>query len=167
MARQGIRSAWSEVPPSVRDAVDALVGSPVLDVRATTGGFSPGPAVRAGLADGRTVFVKAAGSSLNEQSPLMHRREGEVLEVLPHSVPAPRLLGVVDDGDWVALVIEWVDGRMPVAADPADVRRLLDLLCRVAAPTPPAGQRGRSPFGETNRGRLGPRPHIGGHPAPG
>ena len=47
-------------------------------------------------------------------------------------MPAARLLGTVDDGDWVALAIEWVDGRMPAADDPDDVGRLLDLLRRVA-----------------------------------
>jgi aminoglycoside phosphotransferase (APT) family kinase protein len=132
MARQGVRIAWSEMPTSVRSAVDTVLGSPVEATREVSGGFSPGPAVRAELLDGRTVFVKAAGSSLNEQSPVMHRHEAAVLGTLPPNVPAPRLLGVVDDGDWVALIIEWVDGRMPVAADSTDVQRLFALLRRVA-----------------------------------
>jgi aminoglycoside phosphotransferase (APT) family kinase protein len=139
MARQGVRSAWSDVPLGVRDSVDEMLGSQVVRTTAIRSGFSPGPAVRADLADGRSVFIKAAGTTLNPDSPLMHRREGAVLAQLPTGVPAPRLLGVVDDGDWVALAVEWVDGRMPVASDPTDVRRLLDLLHRLA------DVKGRSP----------------------
>ena len=123
------------MPTTVRRDVDALLGSPIVATRGVHGGFSPGPAVRADLADGRTVFVKAAGTALNPHSPALHRREGVVLGQLPASVPAPRLIGVVDDGDWVALAIEWVDGRMPSATDPADVDRLLGLLDRMAGAT--------------------------------
>jgi len=43
----------------------------------------------------------------------MHRREARILEALPRSVPAPRLIGFYDDGGWVALAIEDVDGRHP------------------------------------------------------
>ena len=112
------------MPGAVRRAIYELLGSPVVATYAVQGGFSPGPAVRAELADGRRVFVKVSGSALNALSPGILRREAEVLEVLPPSVPAPRLLGVVGDGDWVALIIEWIDGRMPVATDRADVERL-------------------------------------------
>jgi aminoglycoside phosphotransferase (APT) family kinase protein len=78
------------------------------------------------------VFVKAAGSDPNAMAPAMHRREGEILAVLPEAAPAPRLIGVVDDGDWVAVVVEWVHGHMPVAPlSGSDVRRLLRVVDRV------------------------------------
>lgn len=35
------------------------------------------------------------------------------MSVLPHGVPAPRELTSHDDGGWVALVLEDVDGRRP------------------------------------------------------
>lgn len=139
MQRQGVRSAWGDVPLSVRTAVDTLLGATITTTLPLSGGFSPGPAVRAELSDGRAVFIKAAGSQPNAVSPDMHRREAEVLELLPTAAPAPRLSGVVDDGDWVALCIEWVDGTPPTATDPADVERLLGLLERCSdTPTPPA-----------------------------
>jgi hypothetical protein len=43
----------------------------------------------------------------------MHRREGTVAAALPATVPAPRLLDIYDDGDWVALAFKDVDGREP------------------------------------------------------
>jgi aminoglycoside phosphotransferase (APT) family kinase protein len=63
----------------------------------------------------------------------MHRREAEVLAGLQDDVPAPQLIGLFDDGGWVALVIEWIDGAMPVAPlGQNDVDRLLDLVERLS-----------------------------------
>lgn len=166
MGRQGIRSEWRDVPESVRTAVDALLGSPVVATRPVSGGFSPGPAVRADLDDGRTVFLKAAGTSLNPLAPQFHRREGAVLGLLPESVPAPRLLGVVDDGDWVVLAIEWIDGRMPSAPDPDDVRRLLGVLGRVAE-TSGADVPGIGSFGEVHHDLGGNWILLASEPDPG
>ncbi|HEU4840737.1 MAG TPA: hypothetical protein VFT09_04815 [Ilumatobacteraceae bacterium] len=167
MGREGVRAGWGDVPQAIRDEVDALLGSPVVATHGVRGGFSPGPAVRADLADGRTVFVKAAGTALNQQSPALHRREGVVLGILPASVPAPRLLGVVDDGDWVALAVEWVTGRMPVASDPADVRRLLDVLDRLAAATGGEAAPGLQPFAEAHRSLGGHWTRLAADPLPG
>jgi len=111
--RTGVRSEWSSIPAHVRAHVDELLGSRVVEATNLNGGFSPGPAARYELADGRRVFVKAAGSELNPVSPGMHRSEAAVLASLPPDHPAPTLIGVVDDGDWVALVVEWVDGHTP------------------------------------------------------
>jgi aminoglycoside phosphotransferase (APT) family kinase protein len=167
MGREGVRSAWADVPSSVRHAVDAVLGSPVVSTSGVSGGFSPGPAVRADLADGRTVFVKAAGTALNPHSPGMHRREGEVLGVLPPTVPAPRLLGLVDDGDWVALAIEWVDGRTPSATEADDVERLLGVLDRVAAATAGADLPGIAAFADVHRSLLGHWVRLAVDPLPG
>ena len=121
------------MPDGVRAAIDAIAGSPVVVAINLDGGFSPGPAARCTLADGRVVFVKAAGTELNAVSPEMHRREGQVLAGLHDDVPAPQLIGVFDDGDWVALVIEWIDGAMPVAPlSRSDVDRLLGLVERLS-----------------------------------
>jgi len=121
------------MPAHVRRAVDSISGAAVVSATNLDGGFSPGPAARCALADGRTVFVKAAGLELNPHSPGMHRREGQVLGTLGGGAPAPALVGMFDDGDWVALVIEWIEGRMPVAPlDRHDVDRLLHLVERLA-----------------------------------
>lgn len=133
VVREGVRCDWSEVPAAVRGELDALLGSPVAGTTALRGGFSPGPAVRAELADGRVVFVKAAGVELNTDTPAMHRREAEVLASLPSWVPAPALVGAVDVDGWVAVAVEWIEGRAPDAARPADVERMFGLLRRVGA----------------------------------
>lgn len=117
----------------MRARIDEIAGSPVVAPTNLDGGFSPGPAARCDLADGRRVFVKAAGTALNPFSPAMHRREAKVLSALPDDHPSPHLIGSVDDGDWVALIVEWVDGRMPVAPiDRPDLDRMVAVAERLA-----------------------------------
>jgi hypothetical protein len=109
----GTRIGWPDVPVSVRQGVERVLGSPVVQAVSQAGGFSPGTADRVLLADGRTAFVKAVGSALNQHSPGMHRREGLISGRLPNVAGLPRLIGSYDDGDWVALVFEEVAGRQP------------------------------------------------------
>ena len=139
----GDRLEWTDVPGRVRAAVEGQLGSPVVTATNQRGGFSPGPAARVRCADGTRAFVKAAGLSLNPDSPGLHRTEGVVAAALPAWVPAPRLLSVYDDGDWVALVYEEVPGRLPAAPwQPADlelVRRELGRLASLGTPCPVAG----------------------------
>jgi hypothetical protein len=119
VSRHGVRSSWNDVPASIRDRVQSHVGARILTAANVDGGFSPGPAARCELSDGRSMFVKAAGLALNPISPSMHRREAAVLATMSPDAPAPRLIGVVDDGDWVALVIVRIDGPMPTGRSPA------------------------------------------------
>ncbi|HVC39034.1 MAG TPA: aminoglycoside phosphotransferase family protein [Candidatus Dormibacteraeota bacterium] len=77
------------------------------------GGFSPGAALRLRLSDQRRAFVKAVGSQPNPDSLAMHREEARRLAQLPASAPVPRLLGVHDNGEWVAVVLEDIEGTHP------------------------------------------------------
>lgn len=88
------------------------------------------------LADGRRAFVKAVGSELNPDSPDLHRAEARALAMLPAGVPAPRLLATYDDGDWVALALEDVEGRRPtVPWTTVDVDAVASSLSRIAGTT--------------------------------
>ena len=143
MERSGRRAEWQSVPLHVRDAIDAIAGSRVLCSTNLAGGFSPGPAARCELADGRRVFVKACGVELNSFAPRLHRREAAVMAALPAQLPVPRLLGVHDDGQWVALVLDHIDGRMPVAPlsgdDIAAILGAVEVLADLGTPAPDAG----------------------------
>ncbi len=131
--RSGIRSEWADAPVHIRAEVERILGASILAAHNIDGGFSPGPAARCSLDDGRVVFVKAAGKALNPVSPAMHRREAEVLAVLPTELPAPRLIGVADDGDWVAIVTTWIDGTMPTAPlSETDVSRVLRIADNIS-----------------------------------
>lgn len=142
---RGVRLEWSELPAAVRQAVEQVLGSPVVEARSQPAGFSPGSADRVVTATGARAFVKAVSPAQNPDTPRLHRREVEVLTVLEHdafrAAGAPRLLGVVDEGEdgWIALVVEEIEGRHPVLPWTADeVTATLDALERVAGLAAPA-----------------------------
>lgn len=129
------RVSWLEVPEPVRTAVEDLLGSPVVSAQTQSGGFSPGSADRVVTANGRRAFVKTAWTRLNRRSAGIHRQEARVVAALPSGIPVPRLLGCVDQGDWVAIVLEDVEGRQPVT--PWRVEELdavLEALALIADP---------------------------------
>jgi hypothetical protein len=109
----GVRIGWSDLPAHVRAAVETILGSPVTAARSQAGGFSPGTADRVETAAGGRAFVKAVGTGLNAQSVEMARAEAHITANLPAAAPAPRMLGGFDDGEWVALVLEDIEGRHP------------------------------------------------------
>ncbi len=108
----GVHLPWDRVPDAVQAWAARLGSGTPESVRDLAGGFSPG-AVALLSWPGRSIFVKAVGSGLNPVSPEMHRREAVVSAALPVPGPFPRLLEAYDDGDWVALAFEMVEGRPP------------------------------------------------------
>lgn len=109
----GVRLGWADLPPPVRGWVGEALGSPVVDAVSQPAGFSPGSADRVRAADGTRAFVKAVSTAQNADSPGLHRREAGVLRTLTSVASVPQLVDAYDDGDWVALVVEDVDGRHP------------------------------------------------------
>lgn len=135
----GVRIGWSDLPGYVRREVEAVIGEPVVDAVSQAGGFSPGSADRIRTGGGRRVFVKAVSSAANPRSPEMHRQEARIAAALPSAAPTPTLLGSYDDGTWVALVYEDVEGRHPVTPWlPDELRRVQAALTELAAVLTPS-----------------------------
>lgn len=136
----GMRLGWQQTPARVRAAIQSRLGAEVVDAVSQPGGFSPGLAARLWLADGRRVFVKAISADRTPMGPSSYRAEARVTAALPPSVPAPRLLWSYDDGDWVALVLEDIDGHPPAQPwRPEELDRVLAALAALAVdltPTP-------------------------------
>jgi aminoglycoside phosphotransferase (APT) family kinase protein len=136
----GVRIGWSDLPDEIRHAVERILGAPVVEAVSQPGGFSPGTADRVRTATGRRAFVKAVSPAQNERSPQMHRREAIITAALPASAPAPQLLGCHDDGDWIVLVLQDIEGRNPVTPWRHDeltlVLSALDDLARSLTPSP-------------------------------
>ena len=130
------------MPLAVRRALEERFGSTVTRARSQSGGFSPGVAARVHLADGTRAFVKAACSVPNPVSPVMHRREARVAAALPGDLPAPGFRFVYDDGEWVALAFDDIDGRSPLLPWRTDelerVLSALQSLSEVLTPSPVA-----------------------------
>jgi aminoglycoside phosphotransferase (APT) family kinase protein len=146
----GVRIGWTDLPLDVRGAVEAIVGGAVVEAVSQVGGFSPGTADRVRTVDGRRAFVKAVSPALNERSVELHRREARVTAALPARVPAPRLLGCYDDGEWVALVLEDIEGRHPAtpwASEELDrVLTVLEDLAALLTPPPLPGVESAADF---------------------
>ncbi|HLL66977.1 MAG TPA: aminoglycoside phosphotransferase family protein [Micromonosporaceae bacterium] len=138
MIATGVRIGWADLPLQVRRAVERSLGSQVVAAVSQPGGFSPGTADRVVTADGVRAFVKAVSCDLNERSVALHRTEARVAAALPPDVPAPRLLASHDDGEWVALVLEDVDGRHPGTPWNVDeVSAIFEALADLARATTP------------------------------
>ena len=144
----GVHLPWAEVPVAVQGwAADiaGAAGAPVA-VRDLAGGFSPG-ATSVLEWPGRTIFVKAVGPELNPESPAMHRREAVVSAALPRSPRFPRLLEVYDDGSWVALAFDAVDGRPPRHPwDPGELSTVAGALAAMHAELTPSPVPGLDPL---------------------
>ncbi len=121
----GVRLPYAEVPMAVHAWVERTLGSPVVSTSEQVGGMSPGCATRLTCADGTRAFVKAVGAELNPDTPGLFRREVGVLTHLGEHELWARLLASYDDGDWVALLVEDVDGRHPDFSHPDELDSVL------------------------------------------
>jgi hypothetical protein len=137
----GVHLPWANVPEAVRDWAARVGGGKPTSARDLSGGFSPGATTVLTCPD-RAVFVKAVGAGLNTESPDFHRREAVISAALPAAPQLPTLLDVYDDGDWVALAFDAVDGRPPACPwDAGELReavRALEELHQLLTPSPAA-----------------------------
>jgi len=137
----GVRIGWRDLPSGVQERVEAIVGGPVAEAVSQPGGFSPGTADRVRTANGRRAFVKAVTPVINPRSADLARQELTITAALPAHAPVPRMLGGFDDGDWVVLVLEDIEGthpRTPWEAQEIDVAvTTLRELAAALTPAPP------------------------------
>lgn len=129
----GVRLPYTAVPTAVHAWVEQELGSPVVATSEQVGGMSPGCATRLTCADGTRAFVKAVGAELNPDTLALFRREVGVLGAIGEHELWARLLASYDDGAWVALLIEDVEGRHPDFTDTAELEAVLAGTDRLSA----------------------------------
>jgi aminoglycoside phosphotransferase (APT) family kinase protein len=137
----GVRLPYERLPAPVRVWADRVLGSSVVSATTQQGGFSPGVAARLVTSTGRRAFLKAVGTSLNPDTPALFRNEIAAMQGLAaHSLPhTPFLYDVYDDGDWVALLMEDIDGYLPPHPwHPQDATRVLEALEELTAALQPS-----------------------------
>lgn len=148
LAFSGSRLHWADLPRDVRARIAELAGADVVSETSATTGFSPGYAALLGLGNGTQVFVKAVSPEQNPDSPVLARQEIAVAAQLPPEINAPHLWWHHDDGAWVLLGLQPVDGRSPEQPwQPAELARALDALRDLAEVGTPA-PRGLKPLEE-------------------
>lgn len=134
----GVRAPYASMPDHVHRWIERELGSPVVQAIPQQGGMSPGVAARLLTSSGDRAFVKAAGLSLNPDTPGIYRQENEVLAKLPDLDLIPRSLACYDDGDWVCLLLEDIDGRQPHHPwTEGDVERVFPALAELSAALSP------------------------------
>lgn len=101
------------MPQPIRLWLVNALGAGISEVHEQVGGMSPGCATRLVLQDGRRYFVKVVGTPLNPDTPRLFRRELATLELLGSGPLWADLVTAWDDDDWVALVLEDVEGHHP------------------------------------------------------
>ena len=140
LAFGGQRLDWRDLPRQVRERIETLAGARVTAEMSATSGFSPGFCAVLELTDGRAVFVKAVSADQNPHSPDMARAEIRAARALPPEVPAPALRWWDDDGHWVILGFDAVNGRSPeLPWRPDDLALVLTALDDLACCTPAPG----------------------------
>jgi Ser/Thr protein kinase RdoA (MazF antagonist) len=153
----GMRIGWADLPEHIRNRTEAVIGAPVVSAVSQTGGFSPGTADRVVTDDGRRAFVKAVSTTLNARSVELARAEAHVTARMPAEAPVPRLLGSLDDGEWVVLVHEDVEGRHPRTPwVEEEIRATVRTLRQLAAAVTPA------PLTDVPQAAEHLAPHFGG-----
>ena len=113
------------MPDHVRDWVADELGSPVVAAADQVGGMSPGCATRLVCEDGTRAFVKAVGTELNPRTPELFRREITALTLIGSHELWADLQASYDDGDWVAILLEDIEGTHPDLDDDATMDTLL------------------------------------------
>jgi len=108
-----VRIGWQDLPAPVQARAEQIIGGRVVEARSQAGGFSPGTADRVRTDRGLRAFVKAVAPAINEISARMARDEMRITSAMPPGVPVPRMLGGFDDGEWVVLILEDVEGTHP------------------------------------------------------
>ena len=130
---------YEKTPDAVRAWVERVLGGTVVSAVTQQGGFSPGGAARLVTTAGRRAFVKAVGPELNPDTPTLFRREIDAMQAISGLPPAPLLYDVYDDGEWVALLLEDIDGYLPPHPwDPYDAARVLDALAELTSELQPS-----------------------------
>jgi aminoglycoside phosphotransferase (APT) family kinase protein len=148
------RLEWKQVPPRVRRSIERRLGAPVERSESQRRGFSPALASRLTVGTGDRVFAKAIAPDAESGAPGgqdLYRQEARITALLPDGAPVPRLLDSWEEGGWVVLVFEDVDGRHPALPwDRAELESVLDALSRLSTdltPSPVPGPPAQVPGG--------------------
>lgn len=136
----GVRTPYDSAPPALHAWAAETLGAPVVDVRPRIGGMSPAVAASLRATNGARAFVKAVCHAINPNTPDHFRHEIAVLSVLADLPPMPyraRLMSTYDDGDWVAIALEDIDGRHPDWSSEADRAAVFEAVRRQSAELTP------------------------------
>jgi len=132
MSRTGVEAKlpWKDVPPAVRQQVEAAFSARVVRGTRVWGGYGPTPTYRLVFANGRRAFFKATYQASNEFATEALRYEPQVYQELqPLLAPwMPRFYATVRHADWYGLVLEDVGPKSVPPWTPRTTRAITHAL---------------------------------------
>lgn len=112
-----VRLGREEIASEVFDFLEEYLGGEIVEFHNQTGGYSNGAAAKVVSASGQRAFVKIATAASGGRTFGLYQDEARILRSLPPELPVPPLLALYETHNWIALVIESVDGRSPTTPD--------------------------------------------------
>jgi hypothetical protein len=109
------RPGWSDIPTSVKGAIEAELGEPVLSATVASGGLTPSAAFRLRLNNDRWIFFKGISSSLHNAyaNRALEREERVYREFGTNLKPwAPEFIGSFRKSGWRGILLEDVGGSL-------------------------------------------------------
>jgi fructosamine-3-kinase len=132
MSRTGVEAKlpWKDVPPAVRQQVEAAFGARVVRGTRVWGGYGPTPTYRLGFANGRRAFFKATYQASNAFATSALRYEIQVYQelhpLLEHWMP--RFFTTVQHADWYGILLEDVGPKSVPPWTPHKTRAITHAL---------------------------------------
>lgn len=127
------RLTWEDLPQHVQDWVHDVMGASVISSASQSGGFSLGTADRLLFSDGRRAFLKAVNSKEQEFTAKLHAQEAVVLQSLPESAPVAGYIAHLNYDQWVAVLIEDIEGRHPhLTGETSELAAIFSALDEIA-----------------------------------
>ncbi|HEY0001566.1 MAG TPA: phosphotransferase [Actinoplanes sp.] len=119
-----VRPDWPDLPESLRQAISARLGAPVVAARTAGGGFTRAFAAVLTTSAGLSAFVKAA--SCQDPNSRSYAREASITQSLPPAVVAARPLWTIVESGWYVVFLEAIDGHVPALPwDPTELSAAL------------------------------------------
>jgi hypothetical protein len=106
-----VRPTWSDLPESLRRAIEARLGAPIISAQSAGGGFTRAFAAILATSTGLSVFVKAA--PLEDPTSRWYAREAALTSALPEAVTAARPRWTLVESGYFVLCLDAIDGHVP------------------------------------------------------
>lgn len=137
------RLELEQIAPEVIGFIEDFLGGEIVEFQNQDGGYSNGAAAKVVADSGRLAFVKVATTESGGRTFNLYQREALIFKELPLGVPAPKLQAVYESSNWIALIIEYVEGSQPKSVnDLFAVLEAVELLPHIGSGVVPESSHG-------------------------
>jgi Phosphotransferase enzyme family len=148
-----VRPRWPDLPESLREAIQARLGAPIVAAQSAGGGFTRAFAALLTTGSGGRAFVKAAPRE--DPNSQWYAREAAITADLPREIDAARPRWTMEDSGYFVLCLDAIDGHVPALPwRPAELEATLSAWSTAAAALKTPTTPGLPPIAEIIRGEM-------------